>query len=129
MFCANCGTANPDAAKFCHKCGSNLVAFADAAPAESVAASQGTVRGASGASPVVRHASNRNPSVALFLSLFITSAGQFYNGDAKKGAVMLVGCIVAFSLIAKIGFIGLFAVWIWSMYDAYQLAKGNSALW
>jgi len=73
-----------------------------------------------------RYATGKNPVLAVVLSLIITGVGQFYNGDIKKGAVMLVGAIV---LAIATGGIGVLPVWIWSMYDAYQVANGKMAIW
>ena len=84
-----------------------------------------------GASPQVavgdkRFAAGKNPAVALILSLVIVGVGQFYNGDMKKGGIMLAVAIVAGALTVGIGW---FAVAIWSAVDAYQVASGKSPLW
>ena len=125
MFCPNCGTANDDNAKFCHKCGQQL---GSATPSPQGGAPDERLRGGGQvvATGDKRYATGKNPTVALILSLVIVGVGQFYNGDVKKGAVMLVGGIVLVLLTAGIGWI---PVWIWSMYDAYQVASGKSALW
>lgn len=62
-------------------------------------------------------AANKSPGVALVLSLIICGAGQMYNGQVGKGIAMLLGCI--FLWIILLGWI----IWIWSMVDAYQVAK------
>jgi len=58
--------------------------------------------------------------------LIIVGLGQFYNGDFKKGAFMLVGAVVG-------GMISLSALWwvmaLWSAFDAYQVANGTKPLW
>jgi len=62
----------------------------------------------------------------LVLSLFIPGAGQFYNNDWKKGLAMLGGGIVLGPLTAGVAWLG-FA--IWSMIDAYNVAKGTGKRW
>ncbi|HEV7920700.1 MAG TPA: toll/interleukin-1 receptor domain-containing protein [Thermoanaerobaculia bacterium] len=68
----------------------------------------------------------RQPVLALVLSALIVGVGQFYNGDVKKGAVMLVAAIVAGLLSFGVGW---FAVAIWSAWDAYQVASGKAPVW
>jgi TM2 domain-containing membrane protein YozV len=62
----------------------------------------------------------------LVLSLLIVGLGQFYNGEHKKGALMLGAAIV-------LGFFSFgllwFAVAIWSAVDAYRVARGRGNLW
>ena len=124
MFCSSCGTSNDNAARFCLKCGTALaVASAGPVPPPPEA---GTMRGGAGATATKQFASGKNPAVALILSLIIIGVGQFYNGDVKKGLVMLVGTIV---LGLATGGIAVLVFWIWSGYDAYQVASGKSALW
>jgi len=71
-------------------------------------------------------AEGKNPVVATILSLLIVGLGQFYNGDAKKGAAMLVGAIVGGGLSAG-------AIWllvaVWSAVDAYRVAKREIPIW
>lgn len=62
-------------------------------------------------------AAAKSPGIALLLSLLICGVGQMYNGQAGKGILMLVGCILAWLFL--LGWI----VWIWSMVDAYSTAK------
>ena len=63
-------------------------------------------------------AAPKSPGVALLLSLLICGVGQMYNGQVGKGILMLIGCILLW--LAFLGWI----IWIWSMIDAYQTAKG-----
>jgi len=93
MFCPKCGTSNDDSARFCAKCGTALaVAAAPAAtagPGAAGGAATGSMRSAApGSSGQV--VVGKNPTVALVLSIFLgfLGAGQFYNGDWKKGAAM-----------------------------------------
>jgi TM2 domain-containing membrane protein YozV len=71
----------------------------------------------------------RNPAVALVLSLFIPGAGQFYNGDSKRGALMLVGALVSLMLVAfMIGVFSGAAIWIWSMVNAARAGTARGSL-
>ena len=139
MFCPNCGTSNEDSSRFCKSCGnavhaaSQVPALNNAAPATPVPYIQPPpppvpVYPARGPVqlPGKRYATERNPAVALLLSMFIVGVGQFYNGDAKKGVVMFISAVVA--ALITFGF-GWFAVAIWSAIDAYQVASGKSPLW
>jgi TM2 domain-containing membrane protein YozV len=59
----------------------------------------------------------KSPGVALLLSFLICGAGQMYCGRVGKGVLMLIGCIVLWFILLG------WAVWIWSMIDAYTTAK------
>jgi TM2 domain-containing membrane protein YozV len=92
-----------------------------------------TVRGAAAtasAAPtrtaVAAAAGEKNPGLALVLSLLIVGLGQFYNGDWKKGLAMLGGTLILGPLTAGVAWLG-FA--IWSMIDAYGVAKGTTKRW
>jgi TM2 domain-containing membrane protein YozV len=64
--------------------------------------------------------------LAAILSAVIVGVGQFYNGDVKKGAIMLVGAVILGAATAG-------ALWlalaIWSAIDAYQVANGTGKMW
>jgi TM2 domain-containing membrane protein YozV len=125
MFCSKCGGANGDQARFCEKCGAPLAA----APA--VAAGSGPVpAGAMPAHglPARRTVTGKNPTVALVLSIFLGAfgAGQFYNGDWKKGLAMLGGSLLLGP--APGGLVAL-AILVWSAVDAYQVASGKWSPW
>jgi TM2 domain-containing membrane protein YozV len=147
MFCPNCGTSNDDSARFCRSCGTAVasgVQSADPPPPPPPVQQQyhppyppqqppqytppdPRMRGAAQPGyPNKQYATGRSPGVALILSLFIVGVGQFYNGDTKKGLIMLV-CAIAAALIT-FG-LGWFAIAIWSAIDAYQVASGKSPLW
>ena len=76
--------------------------------------------------PNKQYAVGKSPGVALILSLIIVGIGQFYNGDNKKGAIMLISAVVAGILTFGLGW---FAIAIWSAFDAYNVASGKSPLW
>ena len=129
MFCAKCGSPNNDGAAFCAKCGAALTAAAPGTGGASNTASPpdtGTMR--SHAAPASRTVAGKNPTVALVLSIFLGAfgAGQFYNGDWKKGLAMVAATLV---LGLPSGGLIAFAVWVWSMVDAYQVASGKWSMW
>ena len=124
MFCSSCGTQNADTAKFCEKCGGALALATSPASPPPI---DTRVRG--GVSPLAttpQTVTGKNPWVALVLSLVIMGVGQFYNGDYKKGALMLIGGIVGLGISGGILSLGF---WIWSMIDAYQVASGKAKIW
>ena len=129
MYCSNCGAQNADIARFCEKCGTGLVATPPPPPqpetrmrgVDSVPAPT-----APGPAPGAHPVTGKNPVLALVLSLVIVGVGQFYNGDPKKGALMLIGAILGFFISG--GLIS-FALWVWSMIDAYQVASGKGKVW
>lgn len=43
----------------------------------------------------------KNPWLAFVLSFVITGTGQFYNGENKKGVVMLAGAVTGFGMIVS----------------------------
>lgn len=135
MFCSKCGAQNAEGARFCEKCGAALgvaqAGFSGAAPTDE------RMRGGFGMSPGggagvslgPGYVTGKNPVVALLLSLIIPGVGQFYNGDTKKGAIMLGIHLLSFFFWAVgIGFVTMFGVWVWGMYDAYQVASGKAPI-
>ncbi len=62
---------------------------------------------------------DQNPIIAAVLSLLLCGVGQMYNGQWKKGIVLLVGVIILAYLI------GIFAivVTLYAIYDAYTTAN------
>jgi TM2 domain-containing membrane protein YozV len=76
-----------------------------------------------------RFAVGKSPGLAVFLSFFIPGVGQFYCGATAKGGLMLAIYFVSWLLVAvTVGVVGVLAVWIWSMIDAYNLASGKTPL-
>ena len=125
MFCSKCGSPNNDGAAFCAKCGAAR-GTAAARPAPAPAPQASTMRGPSTAP--TRTVVGKNPTVALVLSIFLGAfgAGQFYNGDWKKGLAMAAATLL---LGLPTGGLVAFAVWVWSMVDAYQVASGKWPMW
>lgn len=67
---------------------------------------------------------SKNPTLAAILSFLISGVGQIYNGEVVKGVIIIAVQVVNVLLMGLIvGFITWPAVWIWSIYDAYQVAK------
>lgn len=96
QFCKYCGEKIDAEAEICPKCGVRLK------------------------KPV----SEKNPAIALILSLIIPGIGQLYNGQSRKCITLIIAAVISFFLIAiYIGFLFYFLVWIYGMYDAYKSAK------
>ena len=58
------------------------------------------------------------PALASFV---IPGAGQLLKGDIGKGLGILAGYIASwFAMAIIIGFVTAPALWIWSIYDAYN---------
>ena len=73
---------------------------------------------------------DKSPGVALVLSLFITGAGQLYNGQIGKGILMFVSVVVCASLaVLVIPAIIWLIIWLWSAIDAYRVAKQKHAIY
>jgi TM2 domain-containing membrane protein YozV len=124
MFCSKCGSANDDAARFCAKCGTTLAAAGAGGGAD-----DSTVRTPAPPPPTQPPAgTGKNPTLALVLSIFLGAlgGGQFYNGDWKKGLAMAGGTLV---LGVATGGLASFAIWVWSMIDAWQVAQGKWKPW
>jgi TM2 domain-containing membrane protein YozV len=73
-----------------------------------------------------RYAEDKNRWIALVLSLLIVGLGQFYNGDSKKGLMMLLVAIGSGVITCGVLW---FAMAIWSAIDAFLVASKRSAMW
>lgn len=113
MKCTKCQTDNQNDSRFCVKCGESLAI---------VKPIDDSIRRPSLANE--RYAKGKDSNLATIMSVFIPGLGQFYNGDVTKGLVMLVGAFILFATV-----IGYLAIWVWSITDSYQVAKGNRSLW
>jgi TM2 domain-containing membrane protein YozV len=115
MNCLKCGASNVEGTRFCKICGHERgLAFM---PPESAPPSPDDAR-------VRVPQRGKKPIVALILSLLIPGIGQFYNGEAKKGVIILCVWIVSLPFVASgIGVIGVSGAWIWGMIDAYKVAS------
>ena len=129
MYCSKCGAENDEGARFCGKCGQALTEAAEQAKA----AEQPEAPAAAPPPPAAgvrvaqkTYAQEKNPVLALVLSLIIVGLGQFYNGDMKKGALMLVGGVICGAITLGLGWVG---IAIWSAIDAHGVASGKTPLW
>jgi TM2 domain-containing membrane protein YozV len=68
----------------------------------------------------------KTPWIPVLLSFVFVGLGQFYNGDWQKGVMMLVGAVLGLMLTGGLATI---VFWIWSMYDAWQVASGKRPGW
>lgn len=132
MFCSTCGAKNETSAKFCRGCGTALapggvphVGVHAGAPM-AAPPNPGTVRGMHQGAVALAAPTGKSPALAAILSLFIVGIGQFYNGDTKKGVVMLVAAMVLGAATGGLLWLGLA---IWSAVDAYQVASGTGKMW
>lgn len=126
MFCSACGTSNDDTAKFCRACGAALGSV-PGAPISPDPDDRGTIRDGRHRPPDrPHHPTGKNPALAAVLSAVIVGVGQFYNGDIKKGAAMLIGAVLLGAATAGVLWL---ALAVWSAVDAYQVAKGTGKMW
>jgi len=136
MYCSVCGSQGDEESKFCTRCGKPLgprfqartdasvkpqdlqfamPAMSPAAAAQAVAPAENKV-----------YAVGKTPWIAAFASFFLPGVGQIYNGDNKKGALMLPLALV---LVVVTGGLANLLLSIWSSVDAYKVAKGKWAFW
>lgn len=129
MTCPACNSENRSEAVFCVGCGAKLehaqeivypetrgnTAFSDTQPATK------------------KYAQNKNTFVAVMLS-FCPGLGQAYNNDWKKMFALWLSIPVL--IVAAGTGIGIpvalivgVALYLWSIMDAYRVAKREKALW
>jgi len=115
-FCENCGAQISENSAFCDNCGAKVGEQGPVAVAAGQA-DQGTPPG----QPVTASfpVQQKNPVIALVLSLLISGVGQMYNGHWKKGVLLLIVYIVLWIVFWPLAVI----VWIFGMYDAYTMAR------
>jgi TM2 domain-containing membrane protein YozV len=71
----------------------------------------------------------KNPSAALLFAVMTPGLGQFYNGDFKRGLLILFLFAAACPFAVPTGFLSTFAVWLWGLINAYNVAARRTALW
>ena len=104
-YCTNCGAQIDEKAEICPECG---VRQAEPGAYQENRTYQGSYQ-------------QKNPVLALILSLIIVGLGQVYNGQTVKGIVLF---IVALLLgLTGVGLIISFIIWLYAMYDAYTIAQ------
>lgn len=65
--------------------------------------------------------------IPAILSLFIIGLGQIYNKEIKKGISIFLIVLIIYGLFVpadNIFFLPIIIIWIYSIYDAYNTAKG-----
>ena len=98
--------------KFCSNCGEKIDVHAEICPHCGVR--------------VMTPPSTKNPTTAVILSFFVIGLWQVYNGKYTKALIMFVLAIVSAMLWGiGIGVITSLIIWIWSMNDAWNVAKGT----
>lgn len=127
--CPYCGEHILEVASKCRFCGSDLAATPGAlrqpgvssislnAPQPASAAAGAApsiiiqnVQAQQAPSPTFTPGRYKNPGLALFFSIIFPGGGQFYNGQAGKGFLVLFTC-------------WLIIPYIWSWFDAYSVAQ------
>jgi len=102
-YCQHCGEVIPKEAEICPKCGRRVME----AP---------------------RVPEQKNPGIAAVLSFLFTGLGQIYNGQIGKGISFIVlGVVLALTVIFLIGIILYPLFWIYNIYDAYRSAQRINA--
>ena len=123
MECPVCERLNDDAARFCRNCGSTL---------SSGVSAPGELSDILKPTAPTKRAVGKSPIVALIFSFVVPGLGQFYNGDFKKGLMILILTVVALFLLPETACsssIPLIAVWLWGVINAYNVAAGKTPLW
>ena len=128
--CPNCGT-EVDKEKFCPKCGQKLDPQAQMSRKLAYCRNCGSQIDAEaeicpkcGVRQKNHPVQNKNPLFALILSFIFPGLGQIYNGQNRKGILLIVSYIVSIVLwMILIGFILTILVWLYGLYDAYNTAE------
>ncbi|MCS3923908.1 hypothetical protein [Methanosalsum natronophilum] len=97
---------------YCHSCGHNIKKEAEICPDCGVRQKHFTG---------YKH---KEPAFAAVLSFLVTGLGQVYNGEIGKG--LLLFFVQIFNILLMFILIGVFtylAVWVYSIYDAYNTAE------
>ena len=103
--------------KFCPNCGAKIDAKAEICPNCGVRVK-----------PIPVYIEKKSSGIAAVLSFLFTGLGQIYNGQIGKGIVfMIIGFILAGTMLILIGFILYPIFWIYNIYDVYSTAKKINA--
>ncbi len=69
-----------------------------------------------------------SPFIAVILSFFIPGLGQFYTGQLLKAVLLFLAALVFGGLSTiLIGIPFYLIIWLYSMYDAYTVAKASES--
>lgn len=105
-YCSTCGYRLNENVKTCRNCGSKIDAKAQ------VCAKCGA------------EVADKNPIVALVLSLLFPGLGQVYNDQNHKAITLIIGYVISLVLcLLLVGVILALLIWIFGMYDAFTTAK------
>ena len=105
-FCSNCGEEIDIDAEICPKCGVRVKA------------------------PTVgeKKVGEKNPVLAAILSFLIVGLGQIYNGEIRKGIILIIAYVISIALcFVYVGLILVPILWIYGIYDAYTTANKINA--
>jgi TM2 domain-containing membrane protein YozV len=119
MPCAQCGKTNDDTARFCRFCGSTLTA---------ASGRDGSIERRDPPPPKIV-AVGKSPVAALIFAVVFPGLGQFYNGDFKRGLLIVILASVCAGLALETAAIPLLAVWLWGVVNAYSVAARKTRLW
>lgn len=105
VFCRECGSTISEKAEICPECG---------------------VRQKPPGGGANTGFDDKQPGIAAVASLVIPGAGQIYLGELNRGILFIVATAVAGILsMFLIGIPFLIGIWIYAIYDAYNLAQGQ----
>lgn len=127
-YCPYCGAQLPPGASFCPKCGAS-VQVAPATPTTQQPAIPVTTTPVSPPPtrpPTTVVVGAKSPGVAAILSLLIPGLGQIYVGRVGRGLLILFIVMPLTFVMASLTLIFVFLpliIWIWQIFDAYNLAK------
>ena len=121
MYCHSCGAQLDDNVKFCNKCGAKqLIDSTEKNQKQKEQENDTNTQHMRTNADNVIYADNKNPWIALVLSLLIVGLGQFYNGDIKKGIIMFAAVIITSTM--SVGIVW-FIIALYSAWDAWMVAK------
>lgn len=108
------GTEKGDDEVYCSSCGELIKAEAEICPECGVRQQPAT--------------DVKNPGLAAVGSFLFTGIGQVYNGQIGKGiGLMILQGFNFLLMFVLIGFFTYFIVWVYGIYDAYNVAKRINA--
>ncbi|MGX8693613.1 MAG: zinc-ribbon domain-containing protein [Methanobrevibacter sp.] len=129
-FCTNCGTEIVADTPFCPQCGFKL--HRDEAPQTKFCQSCGEKINVN--AEICPHcgvrvapaplSQEKSVAIAAILSFLFPGLGHLYNGLTKKGVSFIIAYIISAILIfLLIGFVLVFIVWIWALFDAIKTTE------
>jgi len=70
----------------------------------------------------------KSPGLAAVFSALIPGLGQVYGGERMRGLILFVAVVILSALIrwreTDLLYAGIIILWLWNIWDAYNLAKG-----